>query len=131
MIETDVKMAITSEEIFRLHPKIRWVAFSSDNGEVIFSQMRPGVESYTSNAEDKFFMELGPLFMTSLAERLTPSRKAGGVDSIVVNLGMDSVFLMKVEKGYLALSADRADAVEVFVGVAPVIRNRYVKGSSL
>ncbi len=129
MSETKAKMAIKPEEIFRLHPKIRWTAFSSDNGEVLFSQMRPGVESYTSNGEDRCFMELGPLFMTSLAERLTPSGKAGGVESIVVSLGKDSVLLMKVEKGYLALSADRADAVEVFVGVAPIIRDRYVKAS--
>jgi hypothetical protein len=125
MTETDVKMLITPEEIFRLHQKIRWAAFSSDNGEVLFAQMRPGVQSYTLNAEDRSFMELGPLFMTSLAERLTPSRKAGRVDSIVVNLDKDSILLMKVEKGYLAVSADRADAVEVFAGVTPIIRERY------
>ncbi len=129
MTETKARMAITPEEIFRLDPKIRWTAFSSDNGKVLFSQMRPGVESYTSNAEDKSFMELGPLFMTSLAERLTPLEKAGRVDSIIVNLSVDSVMLMKVENGYLALSADRADSVEAFVGIAPIIRDRYVKNS--
>ncbi len=125
MTETKAKMLITPEEIFRLHPKIRWAAFSSDNGEVLFSQMRPGVESYTSNREDRSFMELGPLFMTSLAERLTPSGKAGNVESIVVTLTKDSVLLMQVEKGYLALSAERSDAVEVFLKVAPMIRKRY------
>lgn len=130
MTETGLRMLITPEEIFSLHPKIRWAAFSSDDGKVLFSQMRPGVESYTTNAEDRSFMELGPLFMTSLAERLTPSGKAGRVDSIVVNLGMDSVLLMKVEEGYLALSADRVDSDEVFAGITPVIRDRYLKNSS-
>ncbi len=124
MTETDVKMLITPEEIFRLHPKIRWTAFSSD-GQVLFSQMRSGVESYTSESEDKSFMELGPLFMTSLAERLTPSEKAGRVDSIVVNLDKDSVLLMNVKDGYLAISVDRADAIEVFPKIAPIIRKRY------
>ncbi len=112
MSEGAVKVFLTPEEIFRLHPKIRWTAFSSD-GQVLFSQMRSGVESYTSEAEDKSFMELGPLFMTSLAERLSPFEKAGRVDSIVV------------KEGSLSISVDRRDAVEVFLKVAPIIGKRY------
>ncbi len=63
--------------------------------------------------------------MTSLAERLTPSGKAGSVESIVVTLTKDSVLLMQVEKGYLALSAETSDAVEVFLKVAQMIRELY------
>ena len=90
-----------------------------------FSKMRGGVESYTTDSEDRSFMELGPLFMTSLAERLTPSGKAGGLESVIINLDKDAVLLMKVENGHLAISADRTDSVEVFVKVAPIIRQRY------
>jgi hypothetical protein len=87
--------------------------------------MRPGVESYTSQAEDKSFMELGPLFMMSLAQRLTPLGKAGSVQSIIVNLDRDSVLLMEVKGGYLAASADRRDAFEVFPEIARTLRERY------
>ncbi len=87
--------------------------------------MRPGVVSYTDETDDRAFMELGPLFMTGLAERLTSSGKAGKVDSIVINLDYNSVLLMKVKDGHIAISAERADAVEVFVKVAPIIRQRF------
>ena len=111
--------------MFQLHPKIRWAAFASDDGEVLFSKMRAGVESYTTEAEDRAFMELGPLFMTSLAERLTPSGKAGGLESVIVNLDKDAVLIMKVQNGHLAISADRADSVDAFLRVSPIIRQRF------
>lgn len=84
--------------------------------------MRPGFESYTSEAEDKAFMELGPLFMISLAERLTPSQKAGAVKSIVVNLEKDSILLTKLMDGYLAVSVGSADASVIFPKIVPLIR---------
>jgi len=105
--------ALTPDDVFRLHPKIRWAAFSED-GKVVFCQMRPGVTSYTSDAEDRAFMELGPLIMSGVAERLTPTGGAGKLQSVVVNMEKDSVFLTKVGKGYLAISIDRAEALGVF-----------------
>jgi hypothetical protein len=37
--------------------------------------MRPGITSYTSDAEDRGFMQTGPIFMTGIAERLTPTAR--------------------------------------------------------
>ena len=105
--------SLTPDDVFRLHPKIRWTAFSED-GKVVFCQMRPGITSYTSDAEDRAFMELGPLIMSGVAERLTPTGGAGKLQSVVVNMEKDSVFLTKVGKGYLAISVDRAEALGVF-----------------
>jgi hypothetical protein len=110
------------DDVFRLDPKIRWTALAKESGEVVFNKMRPGFESYTSEAEDKAFMELGPLFMISLAERLTPSKKAGAVKSIVVNLEKDSILLTKVRDGYLAVSAPPADANVIFPKIVSLIQ---------
>jgi len=110
------------EEIFNLHPKIRWAAFSSEGGKLAFAQMRPGLVSYTPEKEDRAFMEFGPQLMTGIAERLSPTGGAGRVESLVVNLEKDSVLLTQVRGGYLALSADRAEAPEVFKAVEPLIR---------
>lgn len=117
--------SVQPEEIFKLDARIRWAAFSSEGGRVIFSKMRPGVVSLTSNDEDRTFMELGPLFMTELAGRLTPSEKAGIVQSVIVNLQKDSVLVMKVDEGYLAVSTEPTDAYDVFKKIAPQIRERY------
>jgi len=84
--------------------------------------MRAGLQSYTSDAEDRAFMELGPLIMSGVAERLTASGGAGRLESVVVNLEKDSVFLTRVGSGYLAVSVDRADAYGVFQEIEPLLR---------
>jgi len=84
--------------------------------------MRPGLKSYTSDAEDRAFMELGPLIMSGVAERLTPSGGAGKLESVVVNMGKDSVLLTKIRDGYLAISVDRAEAFGVFQEIDSSIR---------
>jgi len=105
--------ALSPEDVFGLDARIRWAAFSVD-GKVVFCEMRPGVQSYTSDAEDRAFMELGPLIMSGVAERLTQTGGAGKLQSVIVNLEKDSILLMRVRGGYLATSADRADAFDVF-----------------
>ena len=113
---------ISPEEVFQLHPKIRWASFSTESGRIAFSQMRPGLTSYTSEREDRAFMEFGPQLMTGIAERLSPTGGAGKVESLIVNLEKDSVLLTPLRGGYLAVSADRADSAGVFKEVEPMIR---------
>jgi predicted regulator of Ras-like GTPase activity (Roadblock/LC7/MglB family) len=76
--------------------------------------MRPGVESYTSEEDDRTFMQFGPLIMSGVAERLTHSGGPGKLQSVVVNMDKDSVLLMKFRNGFLAVSADRDEAFGVF-----------------
>jgi hypothetical protein len=84
--------------------------------------MRPGVESYTSEEDDRTFMQFGPLIMSGLAERLTHSGGAGKLQSVLVNLDRDSVLIMKFRDGYLALSVDRDEAFGVFQEIDAKLR---------
>jgi len=111
---------LSPDDVFRLHPKIRWTAYSVD-GKVVFCEMRAGLQSYTSDAEDRSFMELGPFIMSGVAERLTASGGAGRLESVVVNLERDSVLLTRVGIGYLAVSVDRTDAYSVFQEIEPLL----------
>jgi len=113
---------ISPEEVFQLHSKIRWASFSTESGRLAFSQMRPGLTSYTPEKDDRAFMEFGPQMMTGIAERLSATGGAGKVESLIVNLEKDPVLLAPLRGGYLAISADRADAPAVFKEVEPMIR---------
>jgi hypothetical protein len=108
-----VQTLLTPERIFELHPRIRWTAFAR-NGNVVFCQMRPGVKSYTSNDVDRSFMELGPLILTGVSERMSSPDSAGNVESIIINFVKDSVLLVRVKDGDLAISVDRPYAHLVF-----------------
>lgn len=76
--------------------------------------MREGVKSYTTDAEDQAFMELGPLFMTSIAQRLTPATKAGRLECVIACFEKDCVLMTQIGSQYLAFSVDRKDAFTVF-----------------
>jgi hypothetical protein len=88
---------------------------------VVFSKMRPGIESLTTEADDRAFMETGPLFMTSLAMRLTPDSKAGKLGCVIACFEKDCILMTKVHDGYLALSVDTAEALKVFDQLKPEI----------
>lgn len=83
--------------------------------------MRPGVRSYTSDKDDRTFMELGVLLMCEMGDRLSSGAAAGKLDSIIVNFTHDSVLLVDHGKGHLALSADRGEALRVFEEIRPLI----------
>jgi len=112
---------LTPDDVFRLHPKIRWAALSREAGIVEFSRMRPGVVSHTSDAEDRAFMEIGPLVMSGLAERLTPEGKAGKLECVIACFEKDYVLMAKVRDGYLAISVERDQALTVFQQAIPQI----------
>jgi len=113
---------LSPEEIFQLHPKLRWTAFSTDAGKIVFSQMRSGLVSYTDERQDMAFMEFGPQLLTGIAERLSLEGGAGNIQSLIINMEKDSVLLTKARGGYLATSADRKDALLIFNEVEGKIR---------
>ena len=116
---------MSPEDVFQLHPKLRWAAFSTESGKIAFSQMRAGLVSYTDEREDRAFMEFGPQLLTGIAERLSPTGGAGKIQSLIVNMEKDSVLLTKIRGGYLATSADRRDALLIFDEVEAKIRQLY------
>jgi hypothetical protein len=113
---------LTPEGIFRLHPKIRWAALSTEGGKVKFCQMRPGVVSHTPNEVDRSFMELGPTIITGISERLSPNNAAGKVESVIVNFEKDSVLITRIKDEFLAISVERIDALRTFQEIAESLR---------
>lgn len=83
--------------------------------------MRPGVKSYTDNAEDRAFMKMGPLFMIGIAERLTPEGKAGKLECVIACFEKDYVLVAKAGNGHLAISVDKSHALAVFQEIMPKV----------
>jgi hypothetical protein len=66
-------------------------------------------------------MEMSPLIMTGLAQRLTPEGKAGKLECIIACFEKVYVLMSKVRDGYLALSVERDQALTVFQEIIPRI----------
>ncbi len=74
-----------AEEVFAVSQKIRWVALTTDRGEIILNQMRPGLASYSPTEFDEEFVRLGPLTLLGVAEKYSEYLK--GVEYVVVGFG--------------------------------------------
>ena len=102
---------LTAERVFNLHPKIRWAGLATNQGDVIFSKMRPGVKSLSPEAFDEAFMQLGPLLLRGVCERLGPW--TGQLETVTSSYEKVVLIVTSVGKDCLALTINRDDAAIV------------------
>ena len=110
-----------ADNIFRLHPKIRWAACSTEQGEVLFSKTRDDLNRDGLNSYDAF-MELRFLVMWEAAEHIIPAQAGGTLENMIINLSKASVLIAAHGSGHLALSVDREEASRIFTEIIPRIK---------
>ncbi|MGA2461196.1 MAG: hypothetical protein ABSF82_07240 [Candidatus Bathyarchaeia archaeon] len=98
---------IAPERIFNLHPKIRWAGLASDGGDLLFSKMRSNVESISPQATDESFMQLGPMLLSGICERLASC--AGPLDNVVSTYEKVALIVKRLGNRYLAITINRSD----------------------
>jgi hypothetical protein len=99
---------LSPDRVFDIHPKIRWVGLATDAGDVVFSKMRPGVQSLSPGTFDQSFVQLGALLLAGVCERLAPW--AGPLETVVSSYEKVIMLVTKLKKRYLALTLDKEDA---------------------
>ncbi|HKM77922.1 MAG TPA: hypothetical protein VJZ03_02500 [Candidatus Bathyarchaeia archaeon] len=62
-------MAFTAEEVFALHPGIRFAGLATRKGQMVFSKMRPGVVSYHPEPTRTATIEIQGQYMIEMAEK--------------------------------------------------------------
>lgn len=109
----DEDPVVTAEEVFGVDGKIRWVALTSNSGRVILNEMRPGVESATSEAVDESLSQLGPLTVLGVVERYSQYLK--GVDWVTVHFGLMTHVYSRLGSQVISVSVENdRDAIGRF-----------------
>ncbi|HKM49909.1 MAG TPA: hypothetical protein VJZ75_01895 [Candidatus Bathyarchaeia archaeon] len=57
------------EDIFAIHPEIRFAGLATRKGQVVFSKMRPGVVSYHPEPSRTVTVEIQGHYMIEMAEK--------------------------------------------------------------
>jgi hypothetical protein len=109
-----VTPVVSLEEIFQINKKIRWAALTTDRGDVIYYQQRPGVESLSPAQFDEDFAQLGPLTLLGTAEKY--SEYVRGVDHIVVWFGAVVSVFSRIGSQVLSVTLEKdLDALSQFL----------------
>jgi len=110
---------LTAEKVFQLHPKIRWAGLANDRGEIVFSQMRPGVKSITTEEDDRNLLQIGSMILRGVAERSSPH--AGNVECVTVLYEKFGQLILKRNENTLILTVEREDAPQTLVNVIELV----------
>jgi len=100
-----VTPVVSAQEVFAVDGKIRWVALTTDKGDILVNQMRPGVHSYSPQDTDEEFVRLGPLTLLGVAEKY--SAYVQGVDSVVVWFGLVACVYARVASQVISVSIEK------------------------
>lgn len=112
---------LVPDDVFRLHPSIRWAGLASERAGAIFSKMRPGLKSLSPEKEDLSFMELNPQLIIGACDRL--SAWAGEVNSVAIEYEKVIMYLVRHNAKILALTIERkSNSPDIITEMAPSIR---------
>ncbi len=102
-------------EVFSLSEKMRWVGLTTDRGEVVVNQMRPGVASRSPKEFDEDFLSLGPLTLIGVAEKY--SEYLNGVEYVVVGFGEAVCVYARLGSHIISVSLEKdQDALNRYLG---------------
>ena len=113
--------ALTPEDLFQLHPKIRMGAMVDEKGEVYFLKMRPGVKSLAPEEENRAFLQINPLVVFGACERL--SQWGGAVTSVTVRYEKVLMYLARLKGRFLMLTVEKDEALETIPEIARSIES--------
>jgi len=91
-----------AEEVFRSEPKVRYVRVLDNRLHVLLSRMREGVQSLTSDEEDKHWLVLVPNILIDCAEKLSPA--LGLVESVTIRYQDAFLVFFRLENLTVVLS---------------------------
>ncbi len=114
-------VAITPEDLFLLHPKIRMAGLADPNGKVYFLQMRPGLKSLAPEEENRAFMQLNALLVFGACERL--SQWGGAVMSVSVRYEKVIMYLSRLNENIIMLTVEKDEALETIPEISRSIES--------
>jgi len=108
------------EEIFAIHPKIRWAGWATRRGQVQFAQMREGLESYTPDANDRATLEIRAQYLIETVEQ--ECVWGGTLDHITIAFEKYVEIVIPLKTSYMAITVEKDLEPEAYSTVCRAIR---------
>ena len=110
LIEMDVERF--AEETFRTDPRVRYVGVVDNQFHILLSRMREGVQSVTTDEEERNFVQIMPPIIVDAVEKMQPM--LGKLDDVTVRYEKVLLVFFRMEGLVIILSFD-ADVSTPFI----------------
>jgi hypothetical protein len=108
------------EDIFAVHPKIRFAGLAKRNGQILFAQMREGVASYTPDSIDRTSLEDHGRYFIEMAEQEV--KWSGMLEHIAVSYEKYVVLIVPLKQTYVLITLERDAPPESCTIICEAIR---------
>lgn len=113
-------LSLKPEEIFAVHPRIRWAGSATRKGAVIFAQMREGVTSLTPNSNHLSDLEIRTQYIIESAEQ--ESKWIGALDHITFCFEKYVELVVPLKDSYVAINLEKDVPPESYPRISRAIR---------
>jgi hypothetical protein len=111
---------LKAEDIFAVHPGIRFAGLANRNGQVLFAKMREGIASHTPDSVDKTGLENHGRYFIETAEQEV--KWSGSLEHIAVTYEKYVVVFIPLAEKYVLISLERNVPAESYSSISKSIR---------
>ena len=108
------------EEVFAVHPGIRWAGLATRRGDVVFAQMREGVTSLIPNSNRLSDLEIRTQYVIESAE--LESKWVGALDHIIFCFEKYVELIVPLKNSYAAVTLDKDTPLDSYPRISKAIR---------
>jgi hypothetical protein len=108
------------EDIFAIHPKIRFAGLARRSGKILFLQMRNGVTSLTPDSIDRITLEIQAQYMVETAEK--EARWGGPVEHIAITFEKYVELIIPLKETYVMITVGKEVPAESYRDICKAIR---------
>jgi hypothetical protein len=108
------------EDVFAVHPGIRFAGLANRNGQILFSKMREGVVSYTPDSVERTGLEDHGRYFIETAEQEV--KWSGTLEHIAVSYEKYVVLYVPLKQGYVLISLEKDVPPESYTSIRKAIR---------
>jgi hypothetical protein len=108
------------EDVFAVHPGIRFAGLANRNGQILFSKMRQGVVSYTPDSVERTGLKNHGRYFIEAAEEEV--KWSGKLEQIAVSYEKYVVLYVPLKQGYVLISLEKDVPAESYTSICKAIR---------
>ena len=108
------------EDIFAVHPGIRFAGLANRSGQILFSKMREGVVSYTPDSVERTGLEDHGRYFIETAEQEV--KWSGILEHIAISYEKYVVLYIPLKQTYVLISLEKDVPAESYTGICKAIR---------
>jgi len=108
------------EEIFVVHPRIRFAELANRNGQILFSKMRQGIVGHTPESVDRTDLEDHGRYFIETAEQEV--KWSGKLEHIAVSYEKHVVLIIPLDQRYVLISVEKNVQAESYTSICKAIR---------